>query len=270
MTFSLSSINIKEPTKEDFERYKLDQVDRSMNDQNAFPFWYRSVEKLGVRSPKTAIVDFPPLATYCLVGDKISDDDKITAEALIAGAIDKIRAFGSEVGYPIFIKNSFTSAKHYWNNSCFIKSENDDIRGKLQELANYLLCHTPLIALHVIPREFIQTNPAFFAFNGMPIAEEYRVFANDGKILGWQPYWPERSIQNPSDPQWKAELSQISTPSNDDIEEMTTVSEAITRDLGGYWSVDFLKDKNGDLWLIDMALGNMSFKCNTGYVEIQN
>lgn len=268
MTFDISNLSIKPPTQEDLERFKLNRVERSRSDKNSFSFWYPSVERLEIRSPKTAIIDFPPLATYWLTGDKIDDVEQAEAESIVKDAVEKIRAFGREFGYPVFLKNSFTSAKHYWNDSCFISSESDDIAGKISELSHYLTFHTPLIALHLIAREFIKLDPAFYAFNGTPITEEYRVFADNGKVVGWQPYWPEAAIQDPNDENWKEKLRKISQPSGSDIVEMSKVSEVITKDLGGYWSVDFLKDKDGDFWLIDMALGDMSFKCETGFVEI--
>jgi hypothetical protein len=41
---------------------------------------------------------------------------------------------------------------------------------------------------------------------------------------------------------------------------MKKYAESIGKEIGGYWSVDFLIDANGDPYLIDMALGNMSYK----------
>lgn len=45
-------------------------------------------------------------------------------------------------------------------------------------------------------------------------------------------------------------------------------AQEIAKKLRGYWSIDFLADKDGTLWLIDMAEGQKSYRCKAGYQEV--
>ena len=63
----------------------------------------------------------------------------------------------------------------------------------------------------------------------------------------------------PSCEDWEAALESIKAPSAAPLEEMVTTARKVAPALGGYWSVDFLADKEGDLWLIDMAEGHLSY-----------
>jgi len=163
------------------------------------------------------------------------------------------------------LKNSLCSAKHYWKDTCFIASP-QDLEKHISEITYFWACNGNEHALSLVAREMIATAPIFHAFAGeMPVTKEFRVFATDGKLDGWQPYWPEYAIKDPSIEDWKERLAEISTPSPSDLEEMQQLSEKITKKLGGFWSVDFLADKNGKLWLIDMAEGKKSFRCEVGF-----
>jgi hypothetical protein len=64
----------------------------------------------------------------------------------------------------------------------------------------------------LVVREMIPTTPVFTAFAGqMPVTQEFRVFADSGKILGYQPYWPKDSIQEPSREDWEAALESLTS-----------------------------------------------------------
>ncbi len=73
---------------------------------------------------------------------------------------------------------------------------------------------------------------------------------------------------NPSCEDWEPRLAAIKNPSKADIEFMARAAEEITQRLGGYWSVDFLKDKHGKLWVIDLAEGALSYRNDLEFREV--
>lgn len=123
----------------------------------------------------------------------------------------------------------------------------------------------------VIASLLVKTKPLFTAFIGdMPITQEFRLFTKDGKVEGWQPYWPLKAFegQRVSIDNVKDALESISTPSQDLLDQMIEYANRVSGKLDGDWSVDFLIDKNGRPVLIDMAEAHKSFKCDAGYVEL--
>lgn len=234
--------------------------ERCQSNPNAFSNWFHAVEAAGVRHPKTTTLPLSPELQSTLLDGKPATAQ---VEEQIDALVLSIQAFGAEHGYPLFVKTAFTSAKHYWAEACSLPDgQPQTILAHLCELLNYqgmngIETFTPELVI----REMIDVAPVFSAFEGrMPVTEEYRVFARDGVIEGYQPYWPVDSIQKPSIEAWEAALAAISTPTGKDLDFMINASERITRSLKGYWSVDFLKDKDGKLWLIDMAEGHRSYR----------
>lgn len=177
---------------------------------------------------------------------------------------------GDEVGFPLFLKTSFTAAKHYWRESCFMpNAQPQTVLRHLAELCMYQSMSPHPYSPSLVVREMIKTAPAFIAFDGgMPVTKEFRVFSDSGKVSGYQPYWPELSIQKPSIEGWREALVGIKEPSAQQLAEMVETAKAVTEKLGGYWSVDFLADKDGQLWLIDMAEGNLSYRNEQDFVQL--
>lgn len=234
--------------------------ERCQANPNAFSNWFPAVEAAGIRHPKTSTITLSPELQSTLLDDKPADAQ---VETQIDALVQAIQTFGTENGYPLFIKTAFTSAKHYWSESCALPDgQPQTILAHVCELLNFqgmngIETFTP----ELVVRKMIDVAPVFTAFEGqMPVTEEYRVFARDGVIEGYQPYWPVDSIQKPSITAWQEALKAISTPTGKDLDFMVNASERITRSLKGYWSVDFLKDKEGKLWLIDMAEGHRSYR----------
>jgi ribosomal protein L34E len=174
-----------------------------------------------------------------------------------------VKTMAEETGYPVFVKNSFTSFKHDWKDSCsFNSADKGEVLRKISSMAHYLSQAPTPYAGNVIVREMIPTEPVFLAFNEMPITQEFRIFARDGKVEAYQPYWPHVAFEKhePTDcADWSERLEAIKSIKPSDLKELIKQSEAVTKKLGGYWSVDFLKDKTGKWWLIDMAEGALSY-----------
>lgn len=88
---------------------------------NCLSYWYPTVERLGIPTPKTKIyrapqdcVDFLRETLY----GKVLNPPK-SHEVLI----EQIAKGAEEVGYPFFLRSGQVSGKHEWENSCFVPNE---------------------------------------------------------------------------------------------------------------------------------------------------
>lgn len=165
---------------------------------------------------------------------------------------------------PCFIRSGVSSAKHYWEKTCYLQSNNIEIVKK-QVYAILEFCAIVDIPINeFVIRELLPTNPIFYAFNKMPIAKERRYFIDKGKVIHIQPYWPpEAFVKNYFGSQlpdnWLDILNDSNIQSEEEVELLTTLSELVGTVLPGYWSVDWLLTTNG-WYLTDMALGKNSYK----------
>jgi len=263
----LLSLFEPEPSTEVRSARRAQMYQDSAVDQNAFSSWFPAVVAENIRHPSTLTIPLD-LAFQ----DKVLEEQHPEGEYLeqVKKLADQIEAFGKQHGFPLFIKSSFTSAKHSWNTSCYLENANPTgLLDNLFEILHFQACCSPhRYTPELVVREMIPTDAKFWAFGNMPVTEEFRVFARSGRAVGYQPYWPKTSIQDASLDDYDDLLTSIATPSAKDLAYMTEASERVTKRLGGYWSVDFLKDKDGRLWLIDMAEGDKSFKCEVGYKKI--
>jgi hypothetical protein len=263
----LFSLFEPEPSSEERRARRAQMYQDSASDLNAFSNWFPAVVAENIRHPATLTISLDQEFQ-----DKILDGTHPEGEYLEQAQklAAQIEAFGQQHGFPLFIKSSFTSAKQYWNASCFLADANPTaLLDNLYEILHFQACCSPhRYAPELVVREMIPTDAKFWAFGNMPVTEEFRVFARSGRAVGFQPYWPKKAIQDASLNNYDDLLASIATPSAKDLAYMSEASERITKRLGGYWSVDFLKDKDGQLWLIDMAEGDKSFKCEVGYKKI--
>lgn len=256
--------HIKVPSPEELESIRQRKIEAAKANPNCFTHWFPVVARLGIPHPKSRVIDFPEQLTAMLV-----NGDEAAGERL-DDIVRSIRAFGDEVGYPLFLKSGLFSGKHEWVNTCFVAEDATDeqIKKQIVWLTHLSMMFGVELSLCLVVRSFIHTEPAFHAFEGTPITPEFRLFATDGKLNGWQPYWPEHSIQKPDTQDWAERLRAISTPGPGELEKMQAWAESVTREIGGFWSVDFLRARDGSLYLIDMAEGNKSYKCEDGYQAV--
>ncbi|MBD8088652.1 hypothetical protein IFT48_01580 [Pseudomonas fluorescens] len=247
--------------------YRARAFDDAKASKNAFASWFHAVEKSGVNYPVTLSLPLSINLQASLMGEPIDEDPNPEVDALVAA----IQKFGEEQGFPLFIKTSFTSNKHYWSETCRLASaDRETVMQQVYNLHEYqAMCSPYMFTPELIVRKMIDVEPVFEAFMGMPVTEEFRLFARDGKLEAYQPYWPVAAIKNPSVEDWEARLATIKTPKKEDLQYMTRYAEKISKSLGGYWSVDFLRGKDGKLWLIDMAEGNRSYVNTVDLVKIE-
>ena len=221
--------------------------------------WFPLVANAGLAVPRTIIV--PGLSTEELWG--IADGKRPASMDRIADAINDA---GDSVGWPCFLRTGLTSYKHDWQESCFLSSPLFTER----HVAN--LCNFSMMADFIgldcsefVVRELLQTVSSFAAFNGMPVAREVRFFFEGGRISGYQPYWPEESIETPSVEDWRSKLACVQTFTRDEIAHIAGFAliagqAASTSGLCSDWSVDFLYVIDRGWMLIDMAEAGNSYR----------
>ncbi|AXH60081.1 ATP-grasp domain-containing protein [Pseudomonas amygdali] len=263
----IGSLEIAMPDFTPDPNFKTRAYEDAKSNKNAFASWFHAVEGSGVNYPATLSYPLSINLQTSMMGEPIEEDPSPEVDALVAA----IQKFGNEHGFPLFIKTSFTSNKHDWAETCHLANGNrDTVMRQVYNLWEFqAMCSPHLFTPELIVRKMIEVEPVFEAFMGMPVTEEFRLFARDGKLEAYQPYWPVSAIRNPSVEDWEARLATIKTPKKEDLQYMTKHAEAISKNLGGYWSVDFLRGKDGKLWLIDMAEGDRSYVNTVDLVKIK-
>lgn len=255
---------------EEIARVAARQYEEAKSNPTAFLNWFSSVQKLNIPAPETEVVQVPLDVQRMIQSIESEADQKAVFEALKPFA-DKIREFGGQHGYPVFIRNSLFSGKHSWRNTCFVKDANAPIEAQITSIFyEWAMVGWGQYACDLVIRKFIPADAPFSAFLDMPITKEFRFFARDGALEGFQPYWPAGALEtaNPSKDGWREDLERLHLCDAVLMEQMKEYARSITEVLGGYWSVDFLIDTDGNPWLIDMAEGDKSFMCADGYREI--
>jgi hypothetical protein len=220
---------------------------------NCLSHWYPKLEKTGVKTPKTLITRTDLPLMNALEGQEIPGVEALFTE------LDNLAV---TLGYPCFLRTGQGSAKHYWEDTCFLKSK-EDIPKHVVELVEWsCLVHIMGLPYDVwVVRELLETAPHFHAFKNMPITRERRFFIDKGKIIGQIPYWPagafEDALHKPDD--WREKLREMNDLPSDDEAYLHDETFEVAHEFEGPWSVDWLQVKNGDWYCIDMAVGPMSY-----------
>ncbi|MBD80386.1 MAG: hypothetical protein CL840_15835 [Crocinitomicaceae bacterium] len=244
------------PSEDELLARTIARFEKSKKDPNHIENWFHAVIANGIRHPKTQLIPFPIEATIAILKE---DQDAFfgckeldEVEQAVKRAFD---TFGKDA---LFLKNSLYSGKHTWNRTCHI-TRDSNIRNHLGQITYEWLMRSPVYATHMVVRELIETAPVFHAFGGTPIVQEFRLFAKDGKTYAYQAYWPANSILDADTNDWAQKLESISEATQQQMDEMIKGADRVTRTLRGDWSVDFLIDKDGAPWLIDMAVASQSY-----------
>jgi hypothetical protein len=169
--------------------------------------------------------------------------------------IDVLGKATDYMGYPCFLRTGQTSGKHDWAKTCYLPS-----RDVLESHVISIIEYSEMVSLIGLPcdvwvvRKMLPTQPLGIAFDGMPICKEFRVFVRDGDILCWHPYWPKNSFKQ-GVPEWYNELCELE---DGDLRTVLYNAAKAGRAVGGAWSVDILKTKDG--WYVtDLATAEDSW-----------
>jgi hypothetical protein len=250
---------IKMPTASELEAQREMQIQRDFASPNQFQHWFKAVLKAGVLHPQTKILPLSPEA-YNLPMEE--DPEKLYASHVYKEIRDwLVSVFDSLNADALFVKNSLFSAKHGWNSTCCLKRDDDPVMHVAAIMYQWAMAGN-VYPNALIAREMLDVEPLFYAFDGMPITQEYRVFTKKGRVVALQPYWPEGAIEghNPSCSNWRDKLALIRKPSDALSTQMVANGEQVVTHLDGDWSIDFLIGRQGEPYLIDMALAEHSYR----------
>lgn len=262
MAINIPEINFVMPSNEELAA-------KALANPTAMHNWLGAVEASEIPSPRTVMLPFSIEAQHEICEGAGDEKGVADLRALVRG----VREAGEQFGYPLFMKTSLFSGKHDWEKTCFITAEDTDesILKKMGEQTHFWMMFGSGYATHLAVREMIETKPVFHAFVGnMPITQEFRLFTKNGEVEGYQPYWPLKAFKDhyTSIENVEEALQSIATPSPELLDKMIEYTNRLSDKLEGDWSVDFLINKDGDPVLIDMAEAHKSFRCDVGYVQL--
>jgi len=239
-----------------------------MNDaQNCMSYWLPKLVEVGVPTPETIMVNMDKVDANFVDGLKEvfwvrEPSDEQTAALFKFRQV--LEEMGRRIGYPFFLRTGHTSHKHNWATTCFIQNK-AVLMNHAQDIAEWSIMADMKGGLPInvwVARKMIDVAPAFEAFSGkMPITKEMRYFFKDHKMLCSHPYWSEKSLDGHvrDDKNWKLKLQGMNSLSSEDKILLKSQTEKVALKFEGYWSIDWLKGKDGRWYVIDMATGEDSF-----------
>jgi len=224
-------------------------------------YWFPLIQGLNIKQPKTMClntknkVSFEEWYNWC----------EGTQSAKIIKVIEELeKLIKNNFNYPVFLRTDQFSGKHDWKRTCFIQNQNE-VGEHLWNLveANMMagmFGELPINSLYV--REYVEMDNLFTAFYGeLPINPEIRLFVRDGVLEEKFWYWIEDAIKNPSIENFNDILNLKEKESMAELDDgfLNSLAFCIGQNLPGYWSVDLCRAKDGQWYLIDMALGELSW-----------
>lgn len=226
---------------------------------NSLFTWYPLVEGV-VPTPKTVMIP--------LEGDFNSLDEalsgKKTKDPVMRKLIDSaIRAVDVVGGYPAFVKGDESAHKHSWLKSCHVTN-----KRYMESHIKNLMEFTFMVDIGfdgVAVREFLHLDYKFHAFNGMPVAREFRFFIKDGAVQCYHPYWFPSCMERPDCEDWLPKLRETQRIDESEVKLLSDYSVKISdavKSLGAEdncWSLDYCIDRKGVWYLTDMAFGPDSY-----------
>lgn len=233
---------------------------KEYKDECSFFHWYPFIKDLDIPQPRTVLAPFPE--------DEIQKYLNPDADVYMGKSVDMVKRAVEKLGddYPVFVRTDLSSAKHMWEKSCFVESE-EKLQSCLFEIMcfNHLADMMGLDFIGFVVREYIPMASLYKAFGGMPVNPERRYFIRAGKIICHHPYWFDGAISGcsfhspPLPDNWKELSAEMNYESLAEIIILEDYTLKVAEVLDGFWSVDYCKAKDGTWYLIDMALGEKSW-----------
>lgn len=219
--------------------------------------WFPQIEAAGLPIPKTIIIETGCELIRLCDGECPQGYEEFRAQ--LAKAVE-------QVGSPAFLRTGMTSAKHYWNKTCYLPDTND-LDRHISEIVDFSLC-ADIFGLDIsvwAVRELLPTEPAFHAFSGkMPITKERRYFVEGSEVLCAHPYWPEEAFVSRYErdhadvKNWRELLAKLNEDSEEDRRQLQLLTQRAGAAVEGAWSIDWLWTKRG-WYLTDMAPAETSY-----------
>jgi hypothetical protein len=176
---------------------------------------------------------------------------------------EAIKAACKQIGWPCFVRTDLASAKHQGPRA-YLADNPASVERVIcrtvedSEMKLWLDAEPPQVFL---VREFLTLGSSFTAFHGLPIAREWRFFADGERVICAHPYWPLEAFKKQ-----KIEYKGWKTVLVDHHKRLIRFWNALRKmaikaagACGGEWSIDFAMDKAGKWFLIDMATAQDSW-----------
>lgn len=250
---------LKLPTENELKELSKKRREDLKININCMSIWLPLISDLNINIPKTKLIHFP-LEEYEDDCFKIFEK-RVTSNKLLdfeKKLIKEVKTFGT----PCFMKSGTFSSKHDWGNTCFIRDEKEAFKNWLNIMHNSLM-YGASGSHYIVLRELIDTDKKLYAFNELPITKERRYFFEEKKVTMHHPYWPESSLKgNIKKENWQKILKKINHESKTEIKLLEELSLDIGNRLNKIhpnWSIDWLQDKKGKWWLIDVAVKEQSY-----------
>lgn len=221
-------------------------------DRTSARYWLAPLQDAGLPIPATALVDFDH---YSLLGCLEPGGD----EAYLAAVAERIRVACETIGYPVFLRNDLTSAKHDGPGSYRIGDAGDItsvLLANVEDAELKLFPYGPAPSMFLV-RAWIDVLAGFTAFGGLPIGCEWRLFANPEGVSCVHAYWPEDAIVAPDHSDYRSLLHKMQAITPVERVYVDTAKAAVILD--GDFSVDWALDVSGNWWLIDVAVASESW-----------
>jgi len=234
--------------------------------KNSATYWFPKVKNLDVLVPQTEIIGI--------------DSNRNVMNWLDNGVprdvIHRVKSCVRRhfnLNYPIFMRTDLLSAKHDYEKTCLVQSE-DEIGGHLYQL---IMSHLTTMLKNgnelkaILVREKLDIKSKFTAFwDGLPIGVEVRHFISNGEWGKGHFYWPKKAIKNPSAENWEELLDQMLIEAGEGFKRHKNMAEIVAKKFEGNWSVDFAKTKSGKWYLIDMAVAEDSWVAEEESLYFEN
>lgn len=230
------------------------QSQTNMQQDSSMLNWFPKIKDI-LPVPKTVILEISKEETFKII--QLNDGDMISEELH-----QKIKATANKIGYPLFMRSDQGSAKHDYEHSCHVVSE-DRLLGNLACLFEWHLM-VDLWPVAIVFRELLPLYSGFVAFRGLPIAKERRYFVDDGAVVCHHPYWPEGAIEQGGKYSslpvgWQERLAGLNFESVWEVAHLTQMAEVFAKAVPGFYSVDFAQTTEGKWFMIDAARGELSY-----------
>ena len=233
--------------------------------KNCITYWLPKLKELEIPIPDTVVADMNKIDKNFVSAmrklfwmKKLNDTDRIS----FMRYRKVLETMGKQIGYPLFLRTGQTSDKNHWKDTCFVESEETLMRNA-QNLVDFSIMKDLKKGFPTniwVVRKVLKTVHIFKAFNEMPITKEFRCFIKDGEVLCIHPYWPEEAFEgrlNVTD--WKEKLAKMNVLTEIEARVLKELTQRVANEFAGYWSVDWLKDRYGKWYAIDMAVGKDSY-----------
>lgn len=239
-------------------------METSRYNQNDFSYWFEKIKNCGIRVPKTLIFKTPEQLYDSFYMENPDVDMKKVKDWVEKEVIPLVRAEGMHL---IFIKNARFSNK-FTATDCMVTPYSIPEHLMNLNYAAMVLGAGGLSELIVRERIGHDRKNVPCIYEGLPLRTEFRVFYDfDTKqVIYTANYWDytyvASSLYNKTDKiifdSMKDTIYSKFEQRKDEVEALVSKHMQEVEGLEGKWSIDILEDDSGNLWLIDMAVAEMS------------